>query len=102
MKDYAKRFYKSKEWQKCRAAYIASVGGLCERCRNRGIIKPGYIVHHREYIDPENISDPNILLSFRNLEYLCMDCHNREHFGNRKRYVVEADGTVVARGDIPP
>ena len=55
---------------------------------------PGYIVHHKEYIDLDNINDPSVLLSFENLEYLCMNCHNEEHFGERKRYVVNADGSV--------
>ena len=94
MKDYAKRFYKSKKWQQCRAAYITSVGGLCERCQTRGIVKPGLIVHHREYINPDNITDPEVLMSFDNLELLCMDCHNKEHSAPKKRYIVRADGSV--------
>jgi len=89
-----KRFYKSKAWQRCRSAYIASVGGLCERCLARGFITPGYIVHHKEYIDMNNITDPNVLLSFDNLEYLCLKCHNQEHFEERKRYAINADGSV--------
>ena len=73
-KEYAKKFYNSKAWKDCRAAYIKSVFGLCERC-----MAPGRIVHHIQYITPENINDPNITLSFDNLEYLCQDCHNKEH-----------------------
>lgn len=91
-----KRFYKTAAWKKCRAAYISKVGGLCERCLKRGYYVPGYIVHHKEYIDLTNVTDPNVLLSFDNLEYLCMDCHNQEHHGEKKRYIVCADGSVVA------
>ena len=73
-KEYAKKFYNSKAWIDCKTAYIKSVFGLCERCG-----KPGYIVHHKKYITPQNINDPNITLNFDNLEYLCLDCHNKEH-----------------------
>ena len=89
-----KGFYKTAAWKRCRAAYIKSVGGLCERCLAQGIITPGYIVHHKKYIDLANVTDPNITLSFDNLEYLCLDCHNKEHFKSNKRYSVAADGSV--------
>lgn len=102
MKEYAERFYKSKQWQRCRAAYIASVGGLCERCRMRGIINVGVIVHHRKYVDPENITDPAVLTAFDNLELLCKDCHNKEHFAPKKRYFVRVDGTVVPAEETAP
>lgn len=89
-------FYHSAAWQRCRASYISSVGGLCERCYNRGIIRPGYIVHHKTYITPENLGDPNIALDFNNLEYLCLDCHNSEHFKKKdRRFVIESDGRVI-------
>lgn len=93
--EQQRAFYKSKAWQHCRAAYIAKVGGLCERCLARGYYVPGYIVHHKEHIDPDNITDPSVLLNFDNLEYLCQNCHNEEHFGKKKRYVINADGSVA-------
>lgn len=90
-----KAFYNSAAWQQCRAAYIASVGGLCERCEAKGILRPGYIVHHKTYINPENITDPNVLLSFDNLEYLCFDCHQHEHFPRKRRFKVDERGNVM-------
>ena len=45
MKEFAKKFYKSKAWQNTRKAYAASVGGLCEQCLKRGVYKAGEIVH---------------------------------------------------------
>ena len=46
--EWAKTFYRSKRWLKCRDAYIKvkilADGGLCGECRGR----PGYIVHHRK------------------------------------------------------
>ena len=92
--DKQRAFYKSKEWQRCRAEYVAKVSGLCERCEAKGIIKPGKIVHHKEYIDICNINDPEILLNHDNLEMLCIECHNAEHFTSKRRYTVGADGSV--------
>lgn len=94
-------FYHSAVWLKCRDAYIKSVNGLCERCLARGIYQPGYIVHHRIPLSPENLNDPSILLSWDNLEYLCLECHNLEHYGSgsERRYQVGADGKIFINPD---
>lgn len=94
-KEYAAQFYKSKAWQNTRAAYISSRGGLCERCLARGKYNPGVIVHHREHITPDNIQDPNVLLSWENLELLCRECHAAEHAKNKKRFFVDDAGHVT-------
>lgn len=101
MKDFAKAFYKSKEWKRCRDGYIKSVGGLCERCLSEGLIVPGYIVHHKCYLTPENIHDTSITLDWNNLEYLCHTCHNKEHFKEKssKRYSIDESGMVRT---LPP
>lgn len=80
-KPFAKKFYKSKAWQRCRASYITSAFGLCERCGGAGLI-----VHHKILLTPENINNPEVTLSWENLELLCLDCHNREH-GNAEDVV---------------
>ena len=99
MKEYsaeARRFYKSKEWEKCRKSYIKSVGGLCERCLAKGLIVPGKIVHHKIYLDGDKLYDPEILLNWNNLEYLCVTCHNEEHFQYKhRRYNINSDGSVI-------
>lgn len=92
-----KQFYHSAAWKKCRREYIASVGGLCERCLSKGIVRPGRIVHHKMYISAENIQDPEILLDRNNLEYLCQDCHNDEHNPNSRRYFINEYGQVIAK-----
>lgn len=99
MKEYAKRLYKSKAWQRCRDRYAASVGGLCERCRASGRITPGEIVHHKIYISPENVSDPTVTLNFNNLELLCREHHAEEHERKKKRYKVDEYGRVSAYMD---
>ena len=56
----------------------------------------GYMVHHKEYINTANIWDTNITLSFDNLELLCIDCHNKEHF---ERSDFTTDGDVKPKQD---
>lgn len=97
MQDYAKTFYKSRAWERCRIAYIKSVGGLCENCLQKGIVNPATMVHHKIYITPENISNPSITLSFDNLQALCRLCHAEKHAGHGRRYVVDELGRVSAR-----
>lgn len=94
MREFAKGFYKSKAWQNTRAAYISSVGGLCERCLRQGIYRPGEIVHHKTELTPDNIHDPQISLSWDNLELLCRDCHGKAH-ANQRRYKVDDMGRVL-------
>jgi len=95
------RFYSSVAWKNCRKSYKKSVGGLCERCLSRGIYTPGEIVHHKEHVTPDNVDDPNVTLSFENLELVCRGCHAEGHaemYGHdARRYVVDESGNVVAR-----
>lgn len=98
MKPWAKPFYNSTAWKKCRAAYIVKVHGLCERCS-----KPGYIVHHTVYLTPQNINDPSISLNHALLEYVCQDCHNKEHHGEAEGVTAEgvefdAEGNLIQVG----
>lgn len=83
-KAYAKRFYNSKAWQRCRAAFImgrTSIdGGICQRCKD----KPGYIVDHIVEISESNINDTDIILNHDNMQYLCLECHNRKTFSKHK------------------
>lgn len=95
-KDFAKSFYKSKAWQQCRDAYAASVGGLCQECLKNGVITAGEIVHHRVHLSPETIHDPQVLLSWENLELVCRSCHGKLH-GDRRRYTVDPAGHIVPR-----
>lgn len=97
MKEWARWFYKSKAWLKCRASYILIVFGLCERCG-----EPGKIVHHTVYLTPENILDPMISLNHELLEYLCQLCHNQEHHGNadatEQGLLFDVNGDLIQKG----
>lgn len=72
--DYARSFYSSKAWRDCRDSFMLSKNGICERCEGMA-----YIVHHKEHISPTSINDPNVTLSWDNLEALCLTCHNITH-----------------------
>lgn len=98
MRDFAKDFYSSTKWRRCRKLFIGertmTDGGLCQRCHK----EPGFIVHHRVYLTPSNIHDPAVSLDFRNLEYLCHECHDREH-NSRLRVQFDENGRVIPPDD---
>ena len=102
-KEYAKAFYRSKAWLQCRAGYINSVNGMCERCLKQGKYKPGKIVHHINYITPKNINDPNITLNWKNLELVCHECHEQIHKGSnrslRDDVMFDNDGNLIKKSD---
>ena len=98
MKEYAKEFYKSKSWQKTREAFAKSKCGLCENCLNKGIYKAGEIVHHKIFINSKNINNPDVTLSWENLELLCRECHAERHTRN-KRYSFDKTGRLILKNN---
>lgn len=101
-KEFAKAFYSSKAWQDCRNSYAAKRGYLCENCLRKGIYRAGEIVHHKIEIDPVTIEQPEIALSFANLELLCRECHAEAHDKRKKdrRYVIGDNGEVIINGIV--
>ena len=95
MKEFAVKFYKSKQWQHTRNAYARSVGGLCEECYKKGLIVPLEEVHHKEPLTPNNINDPMVTLNWDNLIGLCRECHRQIHTGRITRYEVDERGKVT-------
>lgn len=98
MRSIDESFYNSKRWRKVAAAYKKHCGGVCERCRALGIYKPAEIVHHKTHLNQENVRDAAVAYGFQNLECLCLDCHNLEHFGKkaeRRRYEINKDGKIL-------
>jgi 5-methylcytosine-specific restriction protein A len=95
-KEYAEWFYNSKQWRKLRQAYL-SAHPLCERCLAKGETVPAKIAHHRIYLTPKNINNPDISLSWDNLEALCQTCHTQEHLGESITidYAFGTDGQIV-------
>jgi 5-methylcytosine-specific restriction endonuclease McrA len=69
-------FYHSRAWKRLSRAFLLSRNYICERCG-----QPAEIAHHKTYLTAENVTDPAIALNPDNLEALCQNCHNIEHFG---------------------
>ena len=84
-------FYKGKAWRRVSAAYMASKCYICERCG-----KPASICHHKTWLNGSNVNDPNIALSFDNLEALCIECHNAEHGLQHNVTIFNDDGSIAA------
>lgn len=74
---WARIFYASSPWLKCRDSFIskrrAIDGGLCQDCRE----KLGEIAHHWPVpLTAQNIGDVGIALNHRNLRWVCHRCHD--------------------------
>lgn len=76
-KPFARKFYASAQWKRTQEAVMKAHNYVCQRCG-----RPAKIVHHKTWLTPDNINDPNITLDWSNLEPLCQDCHNAEHQQN--------------------
>lgn len=78
-KAYAESFYNNSHWRKVSKAFMQSKNYICERCG-----KPARICHHVKHITPQNIHDPEITMSWDNLECLCQECHTRHHLAGKE------------------
>lgn len=96
MRSVDEKFYHSKLWKNCRDEY-KKLHPYCERCLKEGKLVPVDIVHHKIWLNASNINNPNITLNFNNLESICRDCHNKEHFGDTppKRYKFDEKGQLI-------
>ena len=61
-----------------------------------GKYNPAYIIHHKEYITDKNYEDDNVFYNMENLESLCIDCHNKEHF-KKNEYYFDDNGDLKKR-----
>lgn len=82
------------------AKRISIDGGMCETCHE----VPGYIVHHKIELTPDNISDLDIALGFNNLKYDCHICHQKENMKDGPadglvKYEFDSEGEMVV---LPP
>lgn len=91
-RSVSQSFYKSAKWIKCRNGYMASKHYICERCGSLAVI-----CHHKIWLNSENVNDPMIAYNWDMLEALCLDCHNKEHFGSA---VIEEGLQFDEKGNI--
>ena len=76
---FAHKFYHSKAWATVRAFVWDRSHGLCERCAERGEMKPADVVHHTTPLNPDNVNDPDVALNPDRLLALCDECHTEVH-----------------------
>ena len=87
-------FYRSKQWRRTRELFLER-NPWCEECMKANKYEPATLVHHRVHLNESNVDNPDISLSFDNLEAVCIDCHNKIHLKkNDKRYTVDEWGRV--------
>ncbi len=106
-----KDFYHSKVWNQVRKNIWLKQNLLCNRC-GLPVYVDGLsdylpkekrrigIVHHKIYLDNENVYDDNIALNEDNLEGICLTCHNQEHFrtnGTRNNYMFDDGGNLICK-----
>ena len=85
--------YKSKRWQKLRD-YKLKLNPVCERCSKLNIFVPAVIIHHKEYITDLNYFDDDVFFNVENLEALCRECHNKEHF-KKNSWNFDSNGDLI-------
>ena len=86
--------YNCKRWKDLRK-YKKNINPFCERCLLKGKYNPAYIVHHKEYITQDNYMDDNVFYNIDNLESLCLECHNKEHFSDKVDYTFDKEGNLI-------
>lgn len=101
-KEWARRFYSSSAWLKCRDSFIsgrrAVDGGLCQDCHER----LGEIAHHWPVpLTAQNISRPEVSLNHQNLRWVCKACHDL-YPGHGVAKPLTALVTFDANGDVVP
>ena len=104
-------FYNSKLWNNVRKNVWIKQNLLCAVCG-----KPVYvdgiseylpkekrrtgIVHHKIWLDNNNINDDNITINEDNLIGVCKECHEKIHHSNmscRKDMMFDDDGNIIPR-----
>ena len=79
--------FNTKEWHELRARKIRECQGLCERCKQDGIISAAKTVHHIQPVEGVSDEPAETLLDrmkercfrYDNLILLCPNCHHRTH-----------------------
>lgn len=106
-----KDFYHSKAWNQVRKNVWIKQNLLCAECG-----KPVYvdglsdylpkdkrrtgIVHHKIWLDNNNIQDDSITLDENNLIGVCKDCHEAIHHANmscRKDLMFDENGNIIPK-----
>lgn len=108
---FSKAFYNSKQWADIREYVLKRDNYICKQCG-----KPAEEVHHKVWLTPKNIGDPNVTSNESNLVSLCKDCHFAIHRDQKRKAVSKANqknkvideyefdenGYLILKIDSPP
>ena len=77
-------FYRSREWERCRAAFLGERllrdGELrCEMCGKAIVRQYEAILHHKTELEESNVLDASVALNPDNLRLVCHWCHDAIH-----------------------
>lgn len=107
--EFAEGFYHSHQWRSTRKAYMERPldtpwgicpPGACEDCFERGEINAAVIVHHKIWLNENNINDTTVTLNFKNLKRVCRECHAMEHgAAPPPRVGFDEHGNLIRRSD---
>jgi 5-methylcytosine-specific restriction endonuclease McrA len=104
-------FYNSKLWKQVRQSVWIKQNLLCAICGKpvyvdgiseylpKGQRRTG-IVHHKIWLDNNNIEDDNITINEDNLIGVCKECHENIHHANmscRKDMQFDEEGNIIPR-----
>ena len=102
-------FYKSSEWRQAREIALMRDKYLCVMCSQEGKTVPAEIVHHKKYLNEENVNNPDIALNQDNLVSLCSEHHFIVHSGEHAKgrmnhehdepynYIFDANGMLIPK-----
>ena len=48
----------------------------------------------------KNYEDDNVFFNIENLESLCLECHNKEHFSEEAEYSFDENGDLIKNEGI--
>lgn len=89
-REFAKAFYRSKEWQKTRDYVLKRDNYLCVECGS-----PAEEVHHKKHLTPSNINDITVTLNPNNLVSLCKSCHFDIHKNEKIKGLKERSKSTI-------
>ncbi|MBN8236843.1 HNH endonuclease [Halobacillus kuroshimensis] len=69
------KFYQSKEWRFLRQQALERDSHECQECKRNGRVGSAKNVHHIKEVK----KFPWLALNLRNVESVCINCHNKEH-----------------------
>lgn len=76
-------FYNSKMWKQMRTQVFGKSHGLCDECRQQGLITPGNVVDHKRPLKERY----DLRLTESNLWTLCHACHNKKTKNERSSVI---------------